>query len=215
MQPAPQTAAPSAAPAQQGQGSRPRGHLLGLVRRILDYGRDLVASLQQQNTPTASPRVAWDFGTIDLSVIISRILLGLRIAEALEARLLRRTPPQEKPKVIRARPLAKPRPARPKPAEQPDDDLTLPSAEAIAARIKGRPAGAVIVEICRELGINATHPLWLEIQDAIYVYQGSMARMMTAWMRAAAYGLGNGSITWPLPIAPAWPEPAIASTGPP
>ena len=215
MPPAPQPATPSAAPAQQGQGSRPRGHLLGLVRRMLDYGRDLVAALQQQNAPTPSPRVAWAFGTIDLPVIIARILLGLRIAEALETRLVRRTPPQEKPRATRARPPAKPRAAKPKPAEQPDDDLTLPSAEAIAARIKGRSAGAVIVEICRELGINAMHPMWREIQDAILVYRGSMARMMTAWMRAAAYGLGNGSINWPLPIEPAWPEPAIAGTGPP
>jgi len=215
MPPAPQPAAPNAAPAQQGQGSRPRGHLLGLVRRILDYGRDLVAALQQQNAPTPSPRVAWAFGTIDLSVIIARLLLGLRIAEALETRLIRRTPTQEMPRVTRVRPLAKPRAAKPKPAEQPDNDLTLPSAEAIAARIKGRSAGAVIVEICRELGINAMHPMWREIQDAIFVYRGSMARMMTAWMRAAAYGLGNGSINWPLPIEPVWPEPAIATTGPP
>jgi tetratricopeptide (TPR) repeat protein len=165
-------------------------------------------------------RLARAFGTVDLSVIIARILRGLRIAEALENRLLRRKPTQEKPRVIRNRPPANPRPehprpAKPKPAEQPDDDLTLPSAQAIAARIKGRASGAVIVEICRELGINTMHPLWREIQDAIFVYRGSMARMMTAWMRIAAFGLGNGSINWPIPTATVWPEPAIATTGPP
>ena len=210
-----QAAERNSEPGPQDQGQDRRGHLLGLVRRILDYGRDLMASLQHQNASTPSPRVAWAFGTIDLAVIIARITRGLLIARALEARLVRQPPTQEQPEPRRPRAPAKPRPARPKSTPQPNDDHGLPSAEAIAARIRGRQAGAVIVEICRELGINTMHPLWPDIRDAIRHYNGSLARMMTAWMQIAADSAANGALDWPSPLDPTWPEPAVAATGPP
>ena len=66
----------------------------------------------------------------------------------------------------------------------PDSDLlaNMPSAEAIAEQIRHRSAGAVIVDICRDLGIDTTHPLWPAIRDAIIGHNGSLARMVTFWI---------------------------------
>lgn len=232
MSSAPLTAESGADPAPNTQGGNGCGRLLGLVRRIVDYGRDLMATLQRQNTPTPSSDVARRFGTWNLTLIIARIAHGLRLAAALEARLVRRPPVQEKPhnsnpdrptapvrpKLVGPRP-ARPRPARPEVTTQPDDTSALPHAlptvEEIAALIRGRPPGAVIVEICRDLGINATHPLWPEIRDAIIQYNGSLALMLKAWLRWSPDYLANPPDDLPIPDWPDWDDSFVASTGPP
>ena len=65
------------------------GRLLSLIRKLIDYGTALAATVRQ--------RVASDpifartgFGTADLAVIFARIVHGLHLARALEARVLRR-----------------------------------------------------------------------------------------------------------------------------
>jgi hypothetical protein len=63
------------------------GRLLTLVRRLIDYGRDLAASLQQQGA-AAIPRQC-HFGTTDLALILARITQGLHRAQALEERITR------------------------------------------------------------------------------------------------------------------------------
>lgn len=213
------------------QADRGRGRLLGLVRRLLDFGRDLVAALQRQNTPTPAHRLAMRFRTFNLAIIVARITHGLRLAAALEVRLARTPPVQERMPGIRPirrhasrRPDADADPAQPAaprprtPARPSSDDgwpHTLPTAEEIAAAIRGRPAGAVIVEICRHLGIDTTHPLWPEINDAIVRYGGSLSRMVASWFD----GLGDFLTTIPpdRPSAPppAWDGPLVEATGPP
>ena len=170
-----------------------RGRLLGLVRQLLDYGRDLVASLQARDTPNPPLDVARRFGGVTLALIITRITRGLMIAAALEQRLAhpRPTAPGHAPQ-----PSAKPRASRTPRQLRSDDESedllgALPSAREIAARIRGRSTGAVIIEICRDLGIDGRHPLWRQICDAITIHRGNMMtllRIMTK-RREATYHL--------------------------
>jgi hypothetical protein len=65
------------------------GRLLGLLHRLIDYGKDLARSLQQRTTAAAPSVVARNFGTMNVALILLRILRGLRLATALQARLIR------------------------------------------------------------------------------------------------------------------------------
>ncbi len=81
--------------------------------------------------------------------------------------------------------------------------------------MRGRPTGAVIVDICRDLGIDTSHELWPELRDAIIEFGGSLAHMLRAWTNQLASLLaGYENETFVLPL-PNWDEPHPASTGPP
>jgi len=174
-----------------------RGRLLSLVRALIEYGQDLVASLQGLDDDTPPPRIARRFGGVTLTLIIARITRGLMIAAALERRLRHPRPrgaaqsqsqsrsgalPDAGPAVP-----APPRPPRAPRRPQPDEEAellgALPSARDIAARIRNRRTGAVLVEICRDLGITTEHPLWREINDAIRDHGGNLLNLMRAWWR--------------------------------
>src|SRR5579872_5064202 len=63
--------------------------LLGIVRKLIDYGKDLAHTLQQgATTTTALITVALQFGTRDIALILARLSRGLLLANALEARLV-------------------------------------------------------------------------------------------------------------------------------
>jgi hypothetical protein len=66
------------------------GRVLSVVRRLIDYGKQIAGSLQQRSAAPDFTRFAKPFGTVDLAVILARITNGLRRAAALEARLCRR-----------------------------------------------------------------------------------------------------------------------------
>ncbi|MEJ0018880.1 MAG: hypothetical protein WDN25_20430 [Acetobacteraceae bacterium] len=161
------------------------GPLLALVRRLIDYGRDLAASLRQPATADLLP-ISRAFGTRDIALILARITRGLLMAGALEARLLRRgaylDAPPDTPRTPRATP-AEPTPAPPprsRTAARPDIRLDpLPTAEQIADAIRHRPIGAVIADICRDLGIRPSHPLWGELRSLIIRHGGSLARLVS------------------------------------
>jgi hypothetical protein len=132
------------------------GCVLRLVRRLIDYGRQVADTVQQRASAPGFARFARPFGTTDLAVILARITRGLRRAAALETRLCRRAardqPLASKP--FRTSPTHEPRPAR-RPATQPaappksrttDPRLAnLPTEDEIAAEVRRRPIGAVIV----------------------------------------------------------------------
>ena len=129
------------------------GRLLSLVRKLIDYGKELVATVRQ--------RVASDpifartgFGTTDIALILTRIARGLHRAQALEDRVTRCAALLDAgPRRARGQSKARPSAARPLTAP-PDPRLAgLPTAEQIAAEVRRRPIGAVIADICRDLGI--------------------------------------------------------------
>jgi hypothetical protein len=170
------------------------GRVLTLVRKLIDYGKRLATAVQQRAAAPGFAHFASPFGTADLAVILARITAGLRRAAALETMLCQRAargrdlaPPPIRLPAIRA-PRAAQQAAAAQPAPRPADPAEdprfarLPTEEELAAEVRRRPIGAVIVDICRDLGIAPGHldrAFWDEISHAIIAYGGSLARFFT------------------------------------
>ena len=185
------------------------GRLLDLVRKLIDYGKELAATIRRRAFTDPSSIICC-FGTADVALILARIARGLHRANALEARLIRSAD-----RLDAAPPAApsQPRPRAPRPTVAPaaaetDPRLArLPTPAQIAAEVRRRPIGAVIADICRDLGIMPSHPLWRELQHLIIRYGGNMAKLVkTILDRAFPYPAASGP--------PAWPGVSLQSTGP-
>jgi hypothetical protein len=198
--------------------------VLGLVRKLIAFGREIVATLQGHNTPDATPALARQFGSLSLTLIIARITRGLMLAAALEDRLQRNpsaTTPRATQPVTRApRPPSPPAP-RPSRRAEPDEEAelrqALPSAREIAERIRKRPVGAVIVEICRDLGIDGFHPLWGEVLQVIRFHGGNLWRLLLAIRHRGDWALRQNLPLPPLPdyLLPREPDLVAAFARPP
>ncbi len=155
--------------------------LLVLVRALIDYGRELAATLRQHGT-TALGLSVRHFGTGDVALILARIAHGLHLAAALETRITATAPRLDAdPKPHRTPAQSAPRAPR---TVAPRDDTAaplaaMPTPEQIAAEVRRRPIGAVIADICRDLGITPSHKLWRALQTAIIRYNGNYARLIT------------------------------------
>jgi hypothetical protein len=205
------------------------GRVLSLVRKLIDYGRQLADTVQQRASVPGFVQFARPFGTADLGLILARITCGLRRAAALEARLCRHAARGKdlKPAPIRLPAARAPRPARPvaPPESQPANPANgprlarLPTEEQIAAEVRRRPIGAVIVDICCDLGIAPGHldrAFWDEINHAIRMYGGSLARFLNRLHERldvffSADRSDQAGPGWPA-APPRFPAPA---TGPP
>jgi len=198
------------------------GRFLNLVRKLIDYGKQLAATLQQRPSAAQLWDAARDFGTRDIALILARITRGLLLAGALEARLVSRPLPEQ----TRAAPACAPSPRPPRAAppsapraERPEDPRLagLPTAEQIAAEVRRRPIGVVLAEICRDLGIVTCHPLWDELHFAIMDGGGSVIRLWTDISKLAGAAIrakppADAPPGWPVP----WPPlPAASGAGPP
>ena len=223
----------SAAPSQPTPKPSRVSGLLGVVRKLIDYGTFLAATLRQRglgNHPTIQGRT---FGTTNLTLILARIARGLLRAAALADRLHRNAtrldaPPRRRAPRPRAATAATEAAAPPEPRRRAnprhtdDDDNALlahmPTPEQIAAEIRRRPIGEVIADICWDLGIVPAHPLWRELKDAISREGGRYAALVIDILRRPRR----------LPIPEDWPEepppdlwatwrysPEPSNTGPP
>ena len=222
-------------PAAAGQANRPdphqdrpatgadaptrTGRLLILVRPLIAYGRHLAAALQQRTAETDLADITRHFGIVDIGEIVARITRGL-LRAALEARLI--SHPIREP----ASPgtLTAPSPRQPR-AAQPEDGSAgagepriarLPTPGDIAAEIRRRPAGAVLADICRDLGIVPSNPLWRELSAAIISYGGNL----TTLVEDIAERFGLSLTRPPAAVHPGGPPPFLPSrvrpgTGPP
>jgi hypothetical protein len=204
--------------------------LLGIVRRLIDYGRRLTGTLQQNPTTYEPHAYQHKFGTADITLVLRRIARGIMLALALEARLLTRVDrpqpspaPTGRPAPDAGPPLRPKRAPRPKPVDwraAADAALLdrLPTAEEIAARMQHRPIGALILDIFRDLGILPADPQWMwrEMTQDILVSGGNVAGLFKAigdrhykWF---VEEYGDVCLTFaamPLPLA------GMPSTGPP
>ena len=88
----------------------------------------------------------------------------------------------------------------------------MPTPEQIAAWVRRRPIGAVIADICRDLGIMANHPLWRELSAVIIRYGGNLARLVKDICERA---FRHPVSPWALTLAPVLPSPAPSGTDPP
>jgi hypothetical protein len=199
------------------------GGLLGLVRKLIDYGRELAATLREHGLGPQPAVTARPFGTTDLALILARIARGLLRADALEARLLRDAPlldAPRQPRPCQSPPAtAKPHATRQRPsAPRADDDAALlaspPTPEQIDAEISRRPIGAVLADICRDLGILPSHPLWRELHLTIIRERGNVARLAMDTIHRV---LRLARERWSASLEPAEPASSLAPdcTGPP
>jgi hypothetical protein len=201
----------------------PIGRVLSLVRKLIDYGKQLAATVQQHAAAPGFAYVARPFGTADLAVILARITCGLRRAAALEARLSQRAArgqdlplaPIRLPTIRVAGAARQVAPPDVQPADPAQDPrlARLPTEEEIAAQVRRRPVGAVIADICRDLGIMPTHPLWGDLSPVILRYGGNLAKL---WREILAQLRPRPTADRPPTLpAPSLPSLAPASTGPP
>ena len=169
------------------------GRVLGVLRKLIDYGRHLAAhgpaARRRPGTSPCSPDPSAPPTSPSSSPASPPACAAPRPwKQALPARRTRPGPDTN------AHPPARPTPATPVTARsrrrthQPDPArrapriprlARLPTEEEIAAEVRRRPVGAVIVDICRDLGISArpaaTGPFWDELSHAIIAYGGSLA----------------------------------------
>ncbi|HVC59306.1 MAG TPA: hypothetical protein VND19_02935 [Acetobacteraceae bacterium] len=194
------------------------GRLLGVLRKLIDYGKQLAASLQQHASPANLAVVTRNFGTADIGLILAYITRALLRAAALEARLVSRGDrPDEAPaRASTASERRRPRPGRP-PAEQSDKDadprvVRMPTPEKIAAQIRRRPAGAVLADICLDLGITTSHPLLQELRAVINANGGDFTALLLAIFRRDRKAMAGGRTgVWSsTPAQPALAPPALA-----
>ncbi|MGP0000105.1 MAG: hypothetical protein ACLPKW_20505 [Acetobacteraceae bacterium] len=192
-------------------------NLLGLVRKLIDYGRELAATLRRRAfTDPASVRCC--FGAADVALILARISRGLHRANALEARLLRNADRLDAaPRATASRPGPRaPRPAAAPAAGEADARLAhLPTPAQIAAKVRRQPIGAVIADICRDLGILPSHPLWRELQVVIMREGGNFAGLLKDILNQAFPTSAAPRDLIRRPPGPLAQFPAPVSTGPP
>ena len=197
------------------------GRLLGLVRTLIDRGKQLATTLQQRTATTNISNIIRNFGTIDIADIVARITRGLLRAAALEAKLDQRLARQQAAAANLNAPFCRePRASRPvhRSASVPEDPSIahLPTPEAIAAEIRRRPIGAVIADIIRDLGIVPSDPLWLELAGAVMQNGGNLSALFTDTRhRTAVFIFNPPPEGHPEGVVPSLPPWLASATGPP
>jgi hypothetical protein len=119
------------------------GSLLGLVRKLIEYGKELAATLQQRAATTDLALVTLPFGTRDIGLILARITRGLLFASALEARVAELAARPDAPAApSRASAQRAPRPAVARPTYAADPRLALlPTSEQISSVVASAAVG--------------------------------------------------------------------------
>jgi hypothetical protein len=196
-------------------------HLRNLVQAMIAFANTLVETLATPTRLAEHAVIARRFGTANIALITGRIARGLLMALALNRRLIRIARQLDKPTAARAahhtpatrtQPRAPRHPVQRAPAiDSAADDAALlarlPTAEEIAERIRNRPIGRVIEDICRDLGILPSDLLWQQLELPIIINGGSLVRLFQQVSKRVIC-----QRSCPMPAYP--PQPRIA-TGPP
>ena len=192
--------------------------LLGLVRKLIDHGKQLAAAVGQRSLTDDPVLAGCCFGTQRhrADPVAHHPGPAARHRARGQAAAQRRPTGPETSAAARAIAAPSARPTGPQPAEADPRLAGLPTAEQIAAEIRRRPVGAVIADICRDLGIMADHPLWRELHMAIMLHGGNLAGFLNDMFertRATRHERMDALYAAPAPAPPPALEPA--STGPP
>jgi hypothetical protein len=198
---------------------------------LIGFGKELAEAVQRRAGQPLFVTATMPFGTIDPLAILARIACGLRRAAALETRLTayaargRDLPPPRaeappRPPQPAPSPERKPPSPRPRPAVRPDPD-GFPTVAEIVAQARRRPIGAVIADICRDLGLvpgQCDHAFWQELSDIITTYGGKIGGWIKTLDRRIWQSLRLAKIQQdmaPATFAPQAPPPDAVATGPP
>ena len=142
--------------------------VLVVVRALIDFGRQMLGTVQQgSNAGAALAGIKLRFRTLNIAVILARITQALALATALETRL-------EKLASRAPKGPSHPKPRVQKPKAANDD---LPSAAEITKRLRQRPIAAVLADICRDLEIAPSDPLWRDLVFPFLENGGNPARL--------------------------------------
>jgi len=212
------------------------GQVLGILRTLIAYGKNLSDTLNQHaSEPHLLPCfrfIATIFFTKDVALILARIKRGLLRAALLEERLLNRAARGRDIQPLRIRPPRRRKPCADESATPLSAyDPRLPTTEQIVAQVRHRSIGAVLVDICLDLGIipgQMDPASWAELGEALTLYHGDLANLVV-WRqpRPRSRPRPRDPSFWPVSIpgqtgmmfppwpAPPSPYPALATTGPP
>jgi hypothetical protein len=166
----------------------------GFLRRVINCGKQLVIAVRLRAHRPDFPRFARPFSTNYLPHILRRIHAAIHRAIMLEERALQqdglRPQPRDRVRTPSASPgktrdealavrsdNALPAPQRTERPARPSGDphyADWPSTKQLAAELRRRPIAAVLVDICRDLGITPHHPLWQEMCHVIAAHGGSV-----------------------------------------
>jgi hypothetical protein len=169
--------------------------LLVLLRWIVEYGERCADALLHHPAGPQAGQLVISFRTADLAAILARIQRGLLIAAGLRAHLLhqaaigrpvrdvesRDRPPAAPATATDAQTAARRPRARPRPNLIALPLYRMPTAAQIAEELRRRPLGAVLVDLCRDLGIapGVLQPgQWKALQDAVLDYGGSLVTLL-------------------------------------
>ena len=197
--------------------------LLHFVRAMIDFGRQRLAAIRSQPDPEESHDIACAFGTFNVAVIVARILRGLRLAAALEDRVTAAAPRIDADVRPRARAAAtgrSPRPPRKPKLSDAEDNAALldrlPTDREIAEMVRGRTIGAVLVDICADLGIGFDHPLWHELRWIVVDHDGQIESvLMRTFQRINDASLDSEKYLAPDFVLYPEPQQICDTTGPP
>ncbi len=154
--------------------------LLHVIALLIDAGRDCLATIRADLTPHEVQDTGFAFGTFNLAVILNRVMRGIKLALALQAHVEANAKRIDNPRLLYALPTRKNRarpPRKPKLTEAEDNAALLarmPTDAEIAAMLRHRTIGAVLADICADLGIGMAHPLWQEVKFLIVIHGAPM-----------------------------------------
>jgi hypothetical protein len=216
-------------------------HLIGLIRTVIDYGKQLIITARQRAGTAEFLAFAAPFGTASLKLLVARIGCAITRAVLLEQKLQYqaglggsyRPEPARAAAAHRApRAAAGARTARTRRTVQTgparDPELAhLPTVAQITAEIRRLPLQQVIATICRDLGITREHELWQQLNQALSSFGVSLPvpepEKSQARSRAGAEGQSAEALQADASATPAQPSPPMARppaqaplcTGPP
>jgi hypothetical protein len=211
--------------------------VLGIIQTLIAYGKNLADTLESHaSQPHVLPCfrfIATIFFTKDVALILARIKRGLLRAAALEERLLKRAASGRDIQPLRIRPRSPRKPIAGKTTTRPPIyGPRLPSVEQIASQVRHRSIGAILVDICLDLGIipgQMDPASWAEVGQALALFGGDLTNLVV-WREPRPRPRGRRPRNpdfWPVSVPgqtgmifPPWPvlslpSPTPACTGPP
>jgi hypothetical protein len=152
--------------------------LIGVIKCLIGAGLERLAVLRSNPTPEETQDTGIAFGTFNLRVIFAHIMRGVNLATALLNHIARQAKPIDNPRPLRFQPIRKraPRPPRKPRLTEAEDNaallLAMPTDDEIAEMLRHRTIGAVLIDICADLGIGLSHPMWQEVKFLIIKHGG-------------------------------------------
>ncbi len=210
--------------------------LLGVLRVLITFGNHLAVTLQANPCAETVRNIGSRFGAFDVALILARITRGLQLAQALEAKFAPRADqPDPAPRAAASAPASSPRqprqprtPSRPNPpcrktAPKPSSPPCRPPSKSPSSSAPARSTPSS-TDICNDLGVCMSDPLWHDINRVLMDYNGSFLPLWKERWRRFSAALNhlippNVRFIWPDTPPHTLHDPvvsvAIVATGPP